>query len=322
MDKNKSLYEYDPVVSRKSDSDHWTTTQKQNSPPCFAANASGCGIQIQTRTTPTSYSGGVKGIIRVPTLQELTGDVLRRQVEEERKDIIRRNSKKYESKRVELELRRKELRRQLQEVKEQTKSMEIDCHEELLTELDHFDNVIQEERLGVLTDIGQPDRICPLCEQYFSSGTDLPFCCLGPDRCYLHTMQRCCFSCLRPNLCDILQCLTLFKDSSGSKNDDGIIGGDDDEQGREQIMDDLATIEAAVATPSWMLDEIFGEGAGRIRQDNENDDNEYQNLATAIAAAAIRLVPSETGSVKCPTCRQEYCDHDFLYHLAACCSRT
>ena len=310
MDGNKSLH--DQVVSRRSDSDHWTTTQKRNSQPCFSAIASGCGIQ--TCITPTSYSGGVKGSI--PTLQELTGDVLRGQVEEERKHIIRRHSKKYESKRVELELRREELQRQLQEVEEQTKSMEIDCHEELLTELDHFDNEIQEERLGVLTDIGQPDRICPLCEQYFSSATDLPFCCLGPDRCYLHTVQRCCFSCLRPGFCDMLQCLTLSNDC-GSKIDDGIIGGD--EQGREQIMDDLATIEAAVATPSWMLDEIFGEGAGRIRQDN--DDNEYEHFATAIAAAAIRLVPSKTGSVKCPTCLQEYCDHDFLYHLADCCSR-
>lgn len=264
-----------------------------------------CGTQARAST------GGIVGSI--PTLQELTGNVIRKHVEEERKDVIREYSKNYESKRIELEIRREELERQLREVEEQMRSMEIDCHKDILTALDHFDNEKQPKLLDILTDTGQLDRICPLCEQYFRSTTELPNCCLGRDRCYLHTVQRCCFSCLRPGLYDILRCLAIADNNNG--NNEVIEGG-----GGGGILDDLiSTIETAAATPSWMLDQIFGEGVGRIGHEDEDEEGK---AATTVAAAAIRLVPSESGSVMCPVCQEQYCDYDFLCHFGACCRVT
>eukprot|EP00536_Pseudo-nitzschia_multiseries_P011343 jgi/Psemu1/326415/estExt_fgenesh1_pg.C_3800007 len=307
MESNNSLHYH---VSQRCESDN-RITRKRSCPPCFSA----------TVTSSTDFEscemnknrGRVEGSI--PSLQVLTGDVLRKQVEGERKDIIRKHSEKYDRKRVELELRRKELQRQLQEVEEQMKSVEIDCHEEMLTEIDHFDNEVQPEMLGALTDIGQPDRICPLCEQFFRSTIELPTCCLGRDRCYLHTVQRCCISCLRPGFYDILQCFAS-SNALGKIEDEILEGG---ERGRQQILDDLVSLEADAFPPSWMVDNFLGEDLTGVGQ--ESDGDEYEKSVTTMAAAAIRLVPSETGSVTCPVCRKEYCDYDFLYHFSACCRR-
>lgn len=272
--------------------------------PCFSTLATTNDNSIYASPNRNNKTDAGDGI---STLQELAGDVIRKQVEDERKNIIRNHSTNFERKRANLEIRRDELRRQLQEVEEEMKCAEIDHQDEMLKELDHFDNEVQPEILGVLTDTGQLDRICPLCEQYFRSSTDLPNCSLGHERCYMHTVQRCCFSCLRPSFYDIFQCLA-FSDSTGDIH--GSMMG-----GAGGILDDLAAIETAAETPTWMLNQIFGEGVGGIRKE------EYAQSATVIAAAAIRLVPSETGSVNCPVCRQQYCDHDFLYHFAACCRR-
>jgi len=264
------------------------------------------GADRSTQTiAPTNNTGGVGGM---STLQELTGNVIRRQVEEERKYIIRKHSGVFDGKRFELELRREQIQRQLREVEEQMKSVEIDCHQDMLVELDHFDNERQPEMLDVLTDTGQLDRICPLCETYFRSSTELPDCCLGRDRCHLHTVQRCCFSCSRLSFYDIFQCLALTDDKGKRNNEEEIRG--------LGIVDDLDTLETAASTPSWMLDQIFGEGAGLIGRE---DEDEYEESAKTIAAAVVRLVPSESGSVICPVCHKQYCDHDLLYHFAACC---
>lgn len=242
------------------------------------------------------------------TLQELTGNVIRKQVEGERKDIVRKHSEVFDSRRHELELKREELLRQIQEVEEQMKSVEIDCHKDMLTELDQFDKERQPELLDPLTDTGQLDRICPLCEKFFRSSTELPACCLGRESCHLHTVQRCCFSCSRLSFHDIFQCLVL------SENKDKL--GNDEEAVLSGTVDDLATLETAMSTPSWMLEEIFGKGSGLI---SGEDENEYEASATSITRAAMRLVPSEYGSVICPLCQEQYCDHDFIYHFASCC---
>ena len=89
-------------------------------------------------------------------------------------NILRNPSGIYDNKRIELELQRKELQRQLDEVDQHMKFAEIDSHKNMLTALDHFDNKRQPQLLSALTDVGQPDRICPLCEKYFSSTTELP----------------------------------------------------------------------------------------------------------------------------------------------------
>mmetsp|Transcript_34251 Transcript_34251/g.71627 ORF Transcript_34251/g.71627 Transcript_34251/m.71627 type:complete len:305 (-) Transcript_34251:407-1321(-) len=277
------------------------TTEKL---PVFGITAADCGSKM-SKSTYNDFVG-VTGTI--PTLQEITGNIIRKHVAEERKDIVRKHSETYQQKRTELELQKGELQRKLQEVEEQMQSMEIDCHKEMLTELDRFDNEKQPEMLDVLWGTGQPDRICPLCEKYFRSSTDLPACCLGRDQCHLHTVQRCCFSCSRLSFHDIFQCLAT---SSAESNK----GGDEPRQGLG-IIDDLSIIDGAASTPSWMLDQIFGEGAEIIRP---NEEDEYEKSTTAIAVAAMRLVPSESGSVTCPVCLQLYCDHDFLYHFAACC---
>ena len=103
-----------------------------------------------------------------------------------------------------------------------------------------FDNKRQPQLLSALTDVGQPDQICPLCEKYFSSTTELSHCSLGKDNCYLHTIQWCCFSCLRPGLYDVFQCLAIDNnDMNSDHNNDGEIGK------VKEIIDDLATIETA-----------------------------------------------------------------------------
>ncbi|MGK3745905.1 MAG: hypothetical protein ACI90V_012766 [Bacillariaceae sp.] len=277
----------------------------------------------------------------IPTLQQLTGNVIRKYVEEERKDIIRNHSGIYENKRIELEIQRKELQRQLDEVDQQMKFVEIDCHKDMLTELDHFDNEKQPQLLSALTDVGQPDRICPLCEKYFSSTTELPHCSLGKDKCYLHTIQRCCFSCLRPGFYDVFQCLAVADNNdmnSNHNNDDGEIGIGIGIDGK--IVDDLATIETASTkstSSSWMLDQLFfGRGGGGQHMDDDNDyndvnnvdvdDNEYNDnddeAEAEAVAEATQLVPSTSGSVNCPCCKRIYCDHDFLYHFRSCHRRT
>jgi hypothetical protein len=284
---------------------------------------------------PSSLDKGHQEMISVvPTLQQLTGNVIRKYAEEERKDIIRNHSGIYENKRIELELQRKELQRQLDEVDQHMKFAEIDCHKDMLTALDHFDNERQPQLLSALTDVGQPDRICPLCEKYFSSTTELPHCSLGKDKCYLHTIQRCCFSCLRPGLYDVFQCLAIDNnDMNFDHNSDGGIGIG------EKIIDDLATIETASTrstSSSWMLDQLlFGGGGGGGGGQNMDDDNdyhddnnvgidggEYNDDEAEAVAAATQLVPSTSGSVHCPSCKRIYCDHDFLYHSRSCHRRT
>jgi len=262
-----------------------------------------------TQTSASRNSADGVGGSSIQTLQELTGNVIRKQVEEERKDIIRKHSDIFDSKRIELEHKREELERQMREVEEQMKSVEIECHKDMLIELDQFDNEKQPEMLDVLTDTGQLDRICPLCEKYFRSSTDLPTCCLGRERCHLHTVQRCCFSCSRLSFHDIFECLALADYKGGKRNNDELIGG-------LGIVEDLAALESAATTPSWMLEQIFGEEAGLIGREGED---EYEESATTIAAAAIRLVPSESGSVTCPVCHYQFCDHDLLSHFAPCC---
>lgn len=263
------------------------------------------------RIVPTNdVDTGGSGENSILSLQELTGNFIRKQVEEERKDIIRKHSEIFDGKRYELELRKEELQRQMREVEDQMKSVEIDCHKDMLTELEYFDNERQPEMLDVLTDTGQLDRICPLCEKFFRSSTELPSCCLGRERCHLHTVQRCCFSCSRLSFQDIFQCLALT-DDKGKPN-----YSNEDEIERLGLSDDLDTMETAASTPSWMLEQIFGEGAGLIGRD---DEDEYEASASSIAAAAIRLVPSDVGEVTCLVCHNHYCDHDFLYHFAACC---
>jgi hypothetical protein len=280
---------------------------------------------------PSSLDKGQQEMISmIPTLQQLTGNVIRKYAEEERKDIIRNHSGIYDSKRIELELQRKELQRQLDEVDQHMKFVEIDCHKDMLTALDHFDDERQPQLLNALTDVGQPDRICPLCEKYFSSTTELPHCSLGKDKCYLHTIQRCCFSCLRPGLYDVFQCLAIDNNDMNSDYDnDGEIGIGG------KIIDDLATIETAStrsAPSSWMLDQLLFGGGGGHNMDDDNDyhdDNnvgidggEYNNDEVDVVAAATQLVPSTSGSVHCPSCKRIYCDHDFLYHFRSCHHRT
>ncbi len=65
-----------------------------------------------------------------------------------------------------------------------------------------------------------------------------------------------------------------------------------------------------------MMDELLEEPSATIFEENED---EYQETAANLAMAALQLVPSDSGSVKCPVCHDQYCDHDFLYHFAACC---
>lgn len=271
--------------------------------PVFGTNEPDNHSRSMTSMDNTNSIGGT-----IPTLQEITGDFIRRQVKEERDDIIRKHSEIFDNKRHELDLRREELQRQLQEVEEQIKSVEIDCHKDMLIELDKFDMERQPEVLDVLTDTGQLDRICPLCEQYFRSSTELPACCLGPEQCHMHTVQRCCFSCSRLSFYDIVQSVAHNEDKTKRNSDDEIEGFG--------IENDLATLETAAATPSWMLEQIFGEGTGLIGEEN---DDEYEDSAATIAAEVMRLVPSESGSVTCPVCHNHYCDHDFLFHYAACC---
>ncbi len=243
-----------------------------------------------------------------PTLQELTGNAIRRQVEAERKDIVRRHSEIFDSRRHALELKREELQRQIQEVEEQIKSVEIDCHKDMLTELDRFDKERQPEMLDLLTDTGQLDRICPLCEKFFRSSTELPTCCLGRERCHLHTIQRCCFSCSRLSFHDIFQCLVLAenKEKLGNDEEAGLLGN----------VDDIVDLETAISTPSWMLEQLFGEGSGLV---GGEDEDEFEASATSMMREVMRLVPSEHGSVVCPFCHEQYCDHDFIYHFASCC---
>lgn len=271
----------------------------------FVASRTDC--RMQPPISASRKNASEKGR-NIPTLQELTGNVIRKQIQEERKDVVRKHSKIYDSRRSTLELKREELQRQLREVEEQIKSVEIDCNKDMLTELDQFDNERQPEILDVLTDTGQLDRICPLCEKFFRSSTELPACCLGPERCHLHTVQRCCFSCSRLSFHDIFQCLTTaeIKDKLGNGEEMGVL----------ESADDLDTLEIAASTPSWMLEQIFGEGSGLI---GGEDEDEYEASANSIAMAAMRLVPSECGSVTCPICQKHYCDHDFLYHFATCC---
>jgi hypothetical protein len=266
-------------------------------------------INCRTPMSASKKNAGGAGGSCIQTLQELTGNFIRKQVEEERKDVIRKHSVIFDSKRIELELKQEKLQRQMREVEEQMKSVEIDCHKDMLTELDQFDNEIQPEKLDVLTDTGQLDRICPLCEKYFRSSTDLPTCCLGREGCHLHTVQRCCFSCSRLSFYDIFQCLALCDYKGGKRSNDELMGG-------LGLVEDLASLESAATTPSWMLEQIFGEEAESIGQENKD---EYEESATTITAAAVRLVPSESGSVTCPVCHHQFCDHDFLYHFAPCC---
>lgn len=265
-------------------------------------NSEKLGTVCRSRTPASrNNTGGAKDSI--PTLQELTGNMIRKQVEEERKDIIRKHSEIIDSRMYEFELQREELQRQLREVEEQMESVEIECRKDMLTELERFDNERQPEMLDVLTDIGQLDRICPLCEKYFRSSTELPACCLGPERCHLHTVQRCCFSCSRLSFHDVFQCIALTDDK-------GRVVENDEES------EELGILETAASAPSWMLEQFFGEGAGLIGLEEED---EYTESAASIAKMAMRLVPSEFGSITCPVCDQHFCDHDFLYHFKACC---
>ena len=240
----------------------------------------------------------------IPPLQELIGDMIRNQVAEERKEIIQKHSEIFDNKRYSLEVKREELQQQLRELEDQMKLVEIECHEDMLTELDEFDNERQPEMLNILTDTGQLDRICPLCENFFRSSTELPECCLGPEHCHLHMVQRCCFSCSRLNFHDIFQCLAVPENENRGK----LASGENNE--------DHDNLENTASTPPWVLDEILEEAPGSIR---EEDEDEYQETAATLAMAALELVPSDHGSVKCPVCQHQYCDHDFLYHFAACC---
>ncbi len=269
------------------------------SPSTFPVSTSECYKKHPPPGQDNDVSGG-----RVPPLQELIGDVLRNQVAEERKEIIEKHSEIFDNKRYSLEVQREELQRQLRELEDQIKMVEIECHEDMLTELDEFDNERQPEMLDILTDTGQLDRICPLCENFFRSSTELPECCLGPEHCHLHMVQRCCFSCSRLNFHDIFQCLAVTENEKKGK------------LGTEEDNDDLEIVENTASTPPWMLDEILEEAPGSIR---EEDEDEYQETAATLAMAALELVPSDHGSVKCPVCHSQYCDHDFLYHFAECC---
>ena len=288
-------------------------TSRKRTHPSSTVNFGATAMECRRDTAEPRGETAVGSVL---TLQELAGNVIRKQVREERKEIIRKHSDNFDSKKLELDLKREELQRQLQEVEEEMKSMEIACHQEMLTELDHFDSERQPEMLDVLTDTGQLDRICPLCEKFFRSSKDLPECCLGRDKCHLHTVQRCCFSCSRLSFHDIFQCLAVTQDKGkmNSHNEDEEMGGVED----MGIIDDPATLEAANSTPSWMLEQIFGEGAVL---NGWKEEEEYEDSAESITAEAIRLVPSETGSVTCPVCHHIYCDHDFLYHFAACCKQ-
>ena len=271
---------------------------------------SGFGTTVSDhRSQPVTRANNTHGVQgRIPTLQQLIGDFIRNQIKEERNDIIRKHSEFFESKRYELDLRREQLQRQLEELDQQSKSLEINCHKDMLTELDKFDNERQPEMLDVLSDIGQLDRICPLCEQYFRSSTELPACCLGREQCHLHTVQRYCFSCSRLSFHDIVQCLVQDEDKGK---------GNSDKETEELVLDnDLTTLETASLTPYWILEQIFGEATGFLGQENED---QFEESAATIASEVMRLVPSESGSVTCPVCHHKYCDHDFLYHFAACC---
>jgi len=218
--------------------------------------------------------------ISIPTLQELAGDVIRKQVEEERKDIVRKHSDSFKSKKQKLELQREELQRQLREVEEQMKWTEIECHKDMLTELDHFDRERQPEMLDILTDTGQLDRICPLCENFFRSSTESPECCMGPEQCHLsYSVHRYCFSCSRLSFHDIFQYLAMANSTGKANNNQ--------EPGGLGIVEDLATLETAASTPTWMLEQIFGEEARSIRQ---QDGDESEESAKNLAAEAIRLV--------------------------------
>ncbi|OEU23091.1 hypothetical protein FRACYDRAFT_233257 [Fragilariopsis cylindrus CCMP1102] len=130
------------------------------------------------------------------------------------------------------------------------KFAEIDSHKNMLTALDHFDNKRQPQLLSALTDVGQPDRICPLCEKYFSSTTELP-----------HWEKIIVIYILFNGVAFRVYFLAIDNnDMNSDHNNDGEIGK------VEEIIDDHATIETASTI-------IFDDDSSEIFDDSFDDDN-------------------------------------------------